>query len=207
MINQETKTRIQKYFDEACKELHIDSSLYTLRFCIDDGRFPSAFNSAEWGGNTLYINEEWVELCLRSDCEFDLRYILSHEARHLYQHQVIADFKQRGKSSELPAVINQWEYEFLHYIRNEGDEDSMDKNTNQQVEIPILKEIAPLIEHYQQIGFPVIDKVKANKIIKVLAARCGINEAISRKEYRGGETTIVTIPKYELISFHTARRS
>lgn len=135
MINQETKTRIQKYFDEACKELHIDSSLYTLRFCIDDGRFPSAFNSAEWGGNTLYINEEWVELCLRSDCEFDLRYILSHEARHLYQHQVIADFKQRGKSSELPAVINQWEYEFLHYIRNEGDEDSMDKNTNQQVEI------------------------------------------------------------------------
>ena len=135
MINQETKTRIQKYFDEACKELHIDSSLYTLRFCIDDGRFPSAVNSAEWGGNTLYINEEWVELCLRSDCEFDLRYILSHEARHLYQHQVIADFKQRGKSSELPAVINQWEYEFLHYIRNEGDEDSMDKNTNQQVEI------------------------------------------------------------------------
>ena len=96
MINQETKTRIQKYFDEACKELHIDSSLYTLRFCIDDGRFPSAFNSAEWGGNTLYINEEWVELCLRSDCEFDLRYILSHEARHLYQHQVIADFKQEG---------------------------------------------------------------------------------------------------------------
>lgn len=72
---------------------------------------------------------------MRSDCEFDLRYILSHEARHLYQHQVIADFKQRGKSSELPAVINQWEYEFLHYIRNEGDEDSMDKNTNQQVEI------------------------------------------------------------------------
>ena len=61
--------------------------------------------------------------------------------------------------------------------------------------------------HYQQTGFPVIDKIKANKIIKVLAARCGINEAVNRKEYRGGETTIVTIPKYELISFHTARRS
>ena len=75
------------------------------------------------------------------------------------------------------------------------------------MEIPILKEIAPLITYYQQVGFPVIDKVKANRTIKALAARCGINESVSRKEFRGGETTIVTIPKYELISFHTARRS
>ena len=86
--------------------------------------------------------------------------------------------------------------------------DSSEQIYLQEKEIQKLSlAIAPLIEHYQQIGFPVIDKVKANKIIKVLAARCGINEAISRKEYRGGETTIVTIPKYELISFHTARRS
>lgn len=81
------------------------------------------------------------------------------------------------------------------------------KKTKELVEIPILKEIAPLIAHYQQVGFPIIDKVKANKIIKILAARCGIDETVSRKEYRGGETAIVTIPKYELISFHTARRS
>lgn len=135
MSSQETKIRLQEYFDEACKELRIDSSSYTLCLCTDTNRFPSAYNSAEWDGNTLYINEEWVELCLQSDCEFDLRYILSHEARHLYQHQVIADFKQRGKSRELPAIINQWEYEFSHYIRNEGDETSMEKNVNQQVEI------------------------------------------------------------------------
>lgn len=81
------------------------------------------------------------------------------------------------------------------------------KKTKELVEIPILKEIAPLIECYQQIGFPVIDKMKANKIIKVLAARCGIKEIVSRKELRGGKTIIVEVPKYELISFHTARRS
>lgn len=81
------------------------------------------------------------------------------------------------------------------------------KKTKELVEIPILKEIAPLITYYQEVGFPVINKMKANKIIKVLAARCGINEKVSRKEQRGGETTIVAVPKYELISFHTARRS
>lgn len=81
------------------------------------------------------------------------------------------------------------------------------KKTKELVEIPILKEIAPLITHYQKVGFPVIDKMKGNKIIKVLAARCGIDEKVRHKELRGGETRIVEVPKYELISFHTARRS
>ena len=102
----------------------------------------------------------------------------------------ISDIQQLNKATIRKGVISLYQ-----------------KKTKELVEIPILKEIAPLVAHYQQTGFPVIDKIKANKIIKVLAARCGINEAVNRKEYRGGETTIVTIPKYELISFHTARRS
>lgn len=135
MINQEVKARIKKYFDEACKELMIDCSAYILQIVTDKKKFASTENSAEWDGNILYINQEWVELCLQNKAEFDLIYILSHETRHIYQHHVIADFKQRGKSSELPAVINQWEYEFSHYIRNEGDEDKYEKNVSQQVEI------------------------------------------------------------------------
>lgn len=81
------------------------------------------------------------------------------------------------------------------------------KKTKELVEIPILKEIAPLIAQYQQSGFPVLNKMKANKIIRALAARCGLVETVNRKELRGGEATIVAVPKYELISFHTARRS
>lgn len=102
----------------------------------------------------------------------------------------ISDVRQLNKATIRKGVISLYQ-----------------NKTKELVEIPILKEIAPLIAHYQQIGFPVIDKMKANKIIKVLAARCGINEMITRKELRGGETTIVAVPKYELISFHTARRS
>lgn len=135
MINQEVKARIKKYFGEACKELNIDCSAYVLQFVTDKKKIASTEISAEWDGNILYINQEWVELCLQNKAEFDLIYILSHEARHIYQHHVVPDFKQRGKSSELPAVINRWEYELSHYIRNEGDEDSQNKNINQQVEI------------------------------------------------------------------------
>ena len=79
--------------------------------------------------------------------------------------------------------------------------------TKERVEIPILKEIAPLITHYQQTGFPIIHTCKANDTIKDLARRCGINESVSKKEHRGGTTQIQTYPKWRLISFHTARRS
>lgn len=81
------------------------------------------------------------------------------------------------------------------------------KKTKDLVEIPILKEIASLVHHYQEVGFPVIDRTKANHIIRTLAARCNIDEMVCCKEQRGGETTMIRKPKYDMISFHTARRS
>lgn len=79
--------------------------------------------------------------------------------------------------------------------------------TKEKVTIPILKEIAPLITHYHQAGFPVLNKVKANQTIKLLAERCQLDDRISYREFRGGTVIIHTAPKYSLISFHTARRS
>lgn len=79
--------------------------------------------------------------------------------------------------------------------------------TKDQVEIPILKEISTLIDYYKENSFPAINICKANETIKDLAKRCGINESISFKEHRGGSVTIKTLPKWKLISFHTARRS
>lgn len=102
----------------------------------------------------------------------------------------ISDLQQLNKATISQGVISLYQ-----------------KKTKELVEIPILKEIAPLIERYHQSGFPSLDRMRANRIIKVLAARCRIDEQMSRKELRGGETCITTVPKYDLISFHTARRS
>lgn len=79
--------------------------------------------------------------------------------------------------------------------------------TKDQVEIPILKEISTLIDYYKENSFPIINICKANETIKDLARRCGINENISFKEHRGGTVMIKTLPKWKMISFHTARRS
>lgn len=79
--------------------------------------------------------------------------------------------------------------------------------TKELVEIPVLKEIAPLVEHYCVVGFPTLCRARANRIIKTLAARCRISEPVVQKEHRGGEVHFRTLPKHELVSFHTARRS
>ena len=79
--------------------------------------------------------------------------------------------------------------------------------TKEQVEIPILREIAPLVDYYKTHGFPSIGICKANETIKELARRCGFCENINYKEHRGGITITKTSPKWALISFHTARRS
>ena len=79
--------------------------------------------------------------------------------------------------------------------------------TKEPVLIPILKEIARLVEHYQAMGFPKLGKSRANRIIKELAARCLPDEKVIRREQRGGKTCIRTVRKCDMISFHTARRS
>lgn len=79
--------------------------------------------------------------------------------------------------------------------------------TKEQVEIPILREIAPIIAHYQKTGFPVINICQANETIKQLAKRCGICQTINYKEHRGGAIQVKTKSKWEMITFHTARRS
>ena len=79
--------------------------------------------------------------------------------------------------------------------------------TKEQVEIPILKEIAPLVAQYQKSGFPVINICQANETIKELAKRCGISQTINYKEHRGGTVQIKALPKWKMITFHTARRS
>lgn len=79
--------------------------------------------------------------------------------------------------------------------------------TKERVEIPILKEIAPLVAHYRETGFPAIRLCKANATIKELVRRCGICETVAHKEHRGGNVHIRKQPKWQMVSFHTARRS
>lgn len=83
------------------------------------------------------------------------------------------------------------------------------KKTHGYVAIPILKEVAGIIEKYQNLpkGFPKISPGSANRLVKQLCQKAGIDSLVQVEECRGGSLEQKTCPKYELVSFHTARRS
>ncbi|WP_195281296.1 hypothetical protein [Parabacteroides johnsonii] len=135
MIEDSVKAQLRGYFDEACKELRVDGSQYEFQYETIGERFATLDNAAEMDGHILHINEDWVKNSIKENAEFDLRYILCHEVRHIYQHRVIAEFEETGRSSELPVTILSWKQDFSAYTRNEGDTDSWQKNISQSVEI------------------------------------------------------------------------
>ncbi|MDY3267141.1 MAG: tyrosine-type recombinase/integrase [Phocaeicola sp.] len=79
--------------------------------------------------------------------------------------------------------------------------------TKERVVIPILKEVGALVNKYRTQGIPKIHSGKLNNTIRELAKRCNITQSVTYREIRGGEVSLLSVPKYKLISFHTARRS
>lgn len=81
------------------------------------------------------------------------------------------------------------------------------QKTKDEVLIPIMKEIVPLLNHYREVGFPRLRRRKVAGILRTLASRCHIEEPFTKREERGGEVVITVGPKHRFINFHTARRS
>lgn len=102
----------------------------------------------------------------------------------------ISDLNQLGKAMIKDNIITLYQ-----------------QKTHEQVQIPILKEVAKHVERYRQKGFPVLKTRKANVVIKELAARAGLTEQVPKRENRGGEVSVAQKRKCDMVSFHTARRS
>lgn len=79
--------------------------------------------------------------------------------------------------------------------------------TQDRVEIPIHKFVDDIILKNE--GYPPgkISSQKFNQYIKELCEQVGFTDAIVIRTFHGGQMKIASIPKYQLVSSHTARRS
>jgi len=80
------------------------------------------------------------------------------------------------------------------------------KKTGTQVQIPIRKELDNILNRYNY-NLPKTYEQRVNKIIKVIAKKVGINNREQIEKIKGGLKVKTTIPKYDLIKTHTARRT
>lgn len=84
--------------------------------------------------------------------------------------------------------------------------DLIQRKTGEQVIIPVGNKLNQLLEKYDY-NVPKIFEQKLNDNIKKVGAKAKINEPILIEKTKGGLVVKETIPKYELIKTHTARRS
>lgn len=130
----ETKVKLRSYFNEACKVLNVNYEAIDFAYEGIGNRFKRNDVTCETAENTLYVNTEWIKM-LPADDDYDMQYQMYHEARHFYQHNAIADYNARGKTSELPSTIKKWEHESCNYIPNEGTKEERKAYAAQDVEI------------------------------------------------------------------------
>ena len=80
------------------------------------------------------------------------------------------------------------------------------QKTGEKVFIPIKPELLEILKKYD-FNLPVTYEQKVNHNIKKIADKAGINEPQEIEEMKGGFKVKTTVPKYELIKTHTARRT
>lgn len=79
--------------------------------------------------------------------------------------------------------------------------------TNKPVYIPLNSSIKAILEKRNG-KFPnYVHKAIINREIKRLLRRCGVTELVTVEKTLGGKTELLTKPKYQFISCHSARRS
>lgn len=84
--------------------------------------------------------------------------------------------------------------------------DLVQVKTGERVIIPIRKELDHILQKYDY-NLPKTHEQKLNELIKEIGKLAQIDMLIEIKKIKGGQTTTEIVPKYKLITTHTARRS
>jgi hypothetical protein len=101
-----------------------------------------------------------------------------------------------------PHVFKKRMVKGTEYLVYEG----RSQKTGELIEYPIHPIAAALLEKYEY-QIPKYSAKEFNEVIKIVAKKAGLTELIRIRETRAGKTTIMDIPKFELICSHTGRRS
>ena len=101
--------------------------------------------------------------------------------------------------------------DYREFIRMDLSSDVVEmisKKTGVKCAIPILPPVRQIIEKYDGQLPPMISDQKMGKYIKVIAQRVSsLHQLVSKVATIGGRSVTQTLPKYQMITNHTARRT
>lgn len=80
--------------------------------------------------------------------------------------------------------------------------------TKDVLRVPLSEFALAIIERYREQGkLPIISAQKFNQYLKTVCQKACLDTPVTTTQYRGGQRTDQTQPKYECITSHTARRT
>lgn len=172
--------------------------------------------ASEWGYNT---NMAYINFPLNLEVpESDVIYLDEDELKAVRTH----DFSKNTRLDRVRDVFVFCCYTGLRYSDVENLKRSNIRNnklyittikTSDKLEIDLNDVALSILDKYQNWQFednkalPVISNQKMNDALEEMAKACNIDTPIERTIFQGGKRITKTVPKYELIRTHTARRT
>lgn len=122
--------------------------------------------------------------------------------RDKYVINCFLGFRYSDLNKLEPHVFKKTVIKGVQYLVYSG----RNQKTGELVEFVVHPIAAALLEKYNY-QIPKYSAKEFNDIIKIVAEKAGLKQLCRIREIRAGKTTLMDIPKYELISSHTGRRS
>lgn len=190
-----------------------------------DGHKASSFILPSYEADTIYLNDEQIELISKFDFSDSAKYI-THFAparkgrkselfdkkgnRLLVEEKVFYPVLDKVRDLFLIGAYTGLRFGNFTTLKAKDIQGAFIKvkqiKTGAPVTIPIMQKLKPVLEKYKE-DLPTITNQRFNTYIKLVAKEVGLNSIVSSKNFRGNVESVTEAPLYTLISSHTCRRS
>jgi integrase len=145
--------------------------------------------------------------------ETDNVYLTFDELMKLFYHNFEKNETRYSRSRDqfLFACFTGQRYEDIAQLKKSDIKDSFwslrTHKTKEVIKIPLNKFALEIWNKYDQAEFPSLSNQKLNKYIKEACEIVGITEEVTVVSYKGSEREEKTLPKFNFIASHSARRT
>lgn len=143
--------------------------------------------------DTVFLNKEQLQMI--HDLDLSEEPAIMDKARNLFLIGCYSGLRFSDYSTIKPENVSD---DFLR-IRAQ--------KTKDYLSIPVSRQLREILSKYPDLAIDSMSNQKLNSSIKKVCEKAGLTHLVSVRKFNQGKEVYVSVPFYELVSSHTARRS
>ncbi len=140
----------------------------------------------------------------------EIIYLTDQELKSLYNLEITERELEKARDLFCFGCFTGLRFSDIASVNNNNVSDNeiqiRTQKTKEIINIPLIPQASAILKKYNNV-LPLIYNQKLNKALKILGRLAGINQYVAIQKYRGSKRIDSKIPKYDLITTHTARRT